>query len=131
LTTVSSRPVGLTFMAALCFAASSCSSATRLPDGALLALEQQWESLAPEGVAELRISRVWPSQVPAKELTPWAPSRETWCVEVDLSNANARANLADATFWIVTRVDKDSLWSAAMLLTMSAIWPYQACELMP
>jgi hypothetical protein len=29
--------------------------------------------------------------------------------------------------WIVTREDEQSEWKAAMLATMSASWPYEAC----
>ena len=131
MTIVPTRAVSLMIMAAVCFAASSCSSAIQLPDNARLALEEQWASLPPDGTAELRISRAWPSQVPARELTPWAPFMETWCVELDLPNAQVQVDSSARTLWIVTRVNKESAWSAAMLLTMSAIWPYKACELAP
>ncbi len=123
-------PLLLAIAALLSLAASACSPAPRLPDGARSALEQAWNAI-PAGAGELHIVRAWPGKASPKELTPWAPETETWCVEVELPATLGIATPSELAIWVVSRPDEKSEWAAGMLLTMSSLWPYQACGLTP
>ncbi len=52
---------------------------------------------------------------------------EIWCVEVQFSGGLTEAAQSDSTIWIVTRESQDAIWNAAWLMTMSSLWPYEAC----
>lgn len=105
---------------------SSCSGPRQLPDGARDALVAYWESLPSHPGVENRIVRAWPGEAPA-QLTSGTPLMETWCVEAEISSADDPSVDGDLLVWIVTRENDETPWSAALLATMSSIWPYQAC----
>ena len=127
----STQPIFLALLKAVSLVAGSCSAQDRLPEGALHEIELQWSAISPGGTAAPHVSRAWRSQRPADQLTPWAPSMETWCVELKRSPSEVEAGGPGSVIWIVTRVDKQSAWSAAPLMIMSSTWPYEACEVVP
>lgn len=120
----------LAIAALLALAMSSCSPGPWLPAAARQALEQAWNAI-PGEVGDLHIVRAWSGKGPAEELTPWAPDMQTWCVEVKPPADPGAAASPELAIWVVTKPDAESDWSAGMLLTMSSLWPYQACEPAP
>jgi hypothetical protein len=109
----------------------SCSAESQLPQGARDALNEHWQTLPTVNSSEYRIVRAWPGEMSSENLTPWAPSTEIWCVEVELSIDQAGSEEPEKMIWIVTRQDEESTWYAALLMAMSSIWPYQACGVVP
>jgi hypothetical protein len=105
---------------------ASCSSSPQLPEGARDALMAYWESLPSYPGVENRIIRAWPGEAPAEGSTPGDPSIEVWCVEAEMSSTDDPSVDGDLV-WIVTRQKDETRWSAALLATMSSLWPYQAC----
>jgi hypothetical protein len=58
-------------------------------------------------------------------------TREVWCVEVDQTLIVEEGEDPIRTVLIVVRQDPRSEWQAAMLMTLSAWWPYEACGVTP
>ena len=110
---------------------ASCSASSPLPQGALDELKEQWQALSMDDRPALHIVRAWPSEVSAEQLAPASPSMETWCVEVELPQGNAASREPGPMIWLVTRADQDASWFAAPLMTMSSLWPYEACGVIP
>ena len=106
---------------------SSCSRLPQLPDGARDALIEYWESLPSYPGVEHRIIRAWSGVTPAEDLTAGVPLMEVWCVEAEISSAVDPSVDGNLLVWIVTRENQEPRWSAALLASMSSIWPYQAC----
>ncbi len=106
---------------------SACSEPEELPEGAREALEAYWESLPSHSGVENRIVRVWPGETPEEGDGPSGPSMETWCVEAEMSSEDAPSVDGELLVWIVMRENREARWSAALLASMSSIWPYQAC----
>ena len=109
------------------FLFTSCYSPPNMPDAAVDALNKQWESVPGYQGSNIEILRAWhgdpPSEVP--------DSFEVWCVEAQPSSNLESSGISQPTIWIVVREDQDAEWTSAMLMTMSAIWPYQACGTEP
>jgi hypothetical protein len=91
------------------------------------ALKAHWQALPGSADSDLHILRAWPGEFPPNSLTPGSPPKELWCVEVHFSGDLAEAARYDSTIWIVTRESQEASWTAAWLMTMSSIWPYEAC----
>jgi hypothetical protein len=106
---------------------TSCSSSPNMPFDAVEALKKQWESVPGYQGSNIEILRAWqgnpPSEVP--------DSFEVWCVEAQPSDKPGLSGKPQPTIWIVVRENQDAEWTSAMLMTMSAIWPYQACGAEP
>ncbi len=109
---------------------ASCSSPPQLPDAARAALIAHWESLPSHPGVWNRTIREWPGEVPT-HLAPWPPLMEIWCVEAEALSSDDPAAGDDRLVWIVTRDNEGARWTAALLATMSSIWPYQACGVAP
>ena len=116
-------PAVLALVAA--FLLLSCTRPEQLPPDARDRLMDTMGAL-PGSAAPAAIVRAWrgagidPSQ-----------AREIWCVEVDQTLIPGGAADSIRTVWIVVREDPDSEWQAAMLVTLSAWWPYEACGVKP
>ena len=109
------------------FLLASCIAPADMPAAALEALNQQWESLPGYQGSSLNILRAWQGEPPAEV----PASMEVWCVEAQpASSLNPEEQLAPF-IWIVVRESQDAEWTSAMLMTMSAMWPYQACGAEP
>ena len=105
---------------------SSCSRSSQLPEGARAALIAYWESLPSDPGVENRIIRAWPGVTPAADSTPVDPIAEVWCVEAEISSEDPAVD-GNLLVWIVTRGDREAPWSAALLMSLSSTWPYEAC----
>lgn len=103
----------------------SCSGVQQFPNGARDALTAYWESLPSHPGVENRIIRAWPGEETTEDAS--ARSKEVWCVEAEVSSADDPSVDGELLVWIVIREDEQTHWSAALLATMSSIWPYQAC----
>jgi len=112
---------------AVCIALVSCSARPELPKEAKEALENYWQSLPSAGKVEYRIVQSWPGTTSSEDTAPWPPSMEIWCVEAE----NASDHESETMIWFVARQSEDSAWDAALLMTMSSIWPYEACGAAP
>ena len=131
LATTSPEMILLASLLAASLLLASCSARSQLPQGAMDELEEQWQHLHTDTSPQLRIIRAWPSEVSAEMLAPSSPSMETWCVEVELSAGNDASRGLEPMIWIVARPDQEVSWFAAPLRTMSSLWPYQACGVVP
>jgi hypothetical protein len=105
---------------------SSCSRSPQLPESARDALMEYWESLPSYPSVENRIIRAWPG-VATEDLTSEAPLMDVWCVEAEISSSDDPSVDGELLVWIVTRENQEAPWSAALLASLSSIWPYQAC----
>jgi hypothetical protein len=94
-------------------------------------LKEQWQAVSMDDRPALHIVRAWPSEVSAEQLVPAPPSMDTWCVEVELSQGNDASSEPAPMIWLVTRADQEASWFAAPLITMSSLWPYEACGVIP
>ncbi|HSF79895.1 MAG TPA: hypothetical protein VLA49_01595 [Anaerolineales bacterium] len=95
------------------------------------ALMERWQSLPGSHSLELKVLRAWQGRQPADALSPGSQPIEIWCVEVQLTGEQNQTGQSESTIWIVTRENQDASWIAAWLMTMSSIWPYQACGTAP
>ena len=109
---------------------ASCSAPSPLPQAAVDELEKQWQTVTTDNSPRLHVVRAWPSEVPAEQLPPSSPSMETWCVEVEPVGKDA-SGAPGPMIWIVTRTGPEATWFAAPLMTMSSLWPYEACGVVP
>ena len=112
------------------FGVAACSSPAQLPADARRALMAYWESLDSAGVGH-QIIRAWPGEFGAQELAPGAAPTEIWCVEAAMSAPADPSVDGEVLVWIVTRENGRAPWSAAMLASLSATWPYEACGQAP
>ena len=124
---VSTRMLLLAVLVSASHGLSSCSRPPQLPEGARDALIAYWASLPSHPGVEHRIIRAWPGEAPADDLTLGPPLMETWCVEAEISSPEDPSVDGAPLVWIVTRENEETRWSAALLASMSSIWPYQAC----
>lgn len=131
LTKVSNRMVLPAVLVTVSLGLSSCSGAQELPEGARVALEAYWESLPSHPGVESSIVRAWPGEAAADASTSEALPMETWCIEAEMSSADDSSVDGDLLVWIVMRENDGSRWSAALLASMSSLWPYQACGEVP
>jgi hypothetical protein len=106
---------------------ASCSSPAKIPQAALEALEAQWLALPGSVNPDLRVLRAWPGDQPLATVPPGSTEMEIWCVEVQVSAGPAEVGGSGSTIWIIIRDNQDTSWEAAWLMTMSSLWPYQAC----
>lgn len=98
-----------------------------MPVAAVEALKMQWESVPGYQGSNIEILRAWQGNPPSE-----APdSFDVWCVEAQPSSNLESSVIPQPTIWIVVRENQDAEWTSAMLMTMSAIWPYQACGAEP
>jgi len=108
------------------FLLTACSPSNQLPHEARQVLEEQIAAL-PGSISGFQIGRAWKGAAPTGESTPWPSSMQVWCVEVETEFDPETEVESQPVIWIVTRTDESSEWTAAMLMTMSSLWPYQAC----
>ena len=106
---------------------NSCSSPNRLPQAAEKALETYWQSLPSYPTITNQIQQVWPGVVPAETIMPLSSNMDIWCVITEITAADDVSIIGENVTWIVFRNDEGADWTAAMLATMSALWPYEAC----
>ena len=118
---------GLVILLATALGVSSCASATSLPEGARDALVGYWRSLPADPGVEHRITRAWLGEVDPDGPTSGAPTMEVWCVEAEMSSESDPSVDGSRLVWIVVRQTPDATWSAALLASLSSLWPYQAC----
>lgn len=109
---------------------SACATTPQLPDEARDALVSYWESLPSYLDVENRISRAWPGDAEG-DLDSGALPREIWCVEAAIYAADDPSVDGELLVWIVTRENREARWSAALLASLSSLWPYQACGVGP
>ncbi len=103
---------------------ASCSSASSFPPDAERALEAYWQSLPSYPTITYQTQQAWPG---VESATPRAPNMEVWCVETEITAAEDVSLIGETLTWIVIRDNQDADWTAAMLATMSSLWPYEAC----
>ena len=109
------------------FLLASCTAPPDMPAAALDALNKQWESLPGYQGSSLDILRAWQGEPPAEV----PASMEVWCVEARPASSLNPEEQPVPFIWIVMRESQDAEWTSAMLMTMSAMWPYQACGAEP
>ena len=109
----------------------SCSAQRRLPKGANDALIQHWASLPGSKLHEIRVLRAWPGELPQDVASEETNPNEVWCVETELSGTENDTAPIESVIWFVTKIDDQGDWTAVPLMTMSSIWPYQACGVVP
>jgi hypothetical protein len=85
-----------------------------------------WESLPSYPSVENRIIRAWPGEA-TEDLTSGVLPTEIWCVEAEISSAADPSVDGELLVWIVTRENQEARWSAALLASLSSLWPSQAC----
>ena len=85
-----------------------------------------WESLPSYPVVENRIIRAWPGKA-SEDLASGTPPMDVWCVEAEISSPDDPSVDGEPIVWIVTRQHQEARWSAALLASLSSLWPYQAC----
>lgn len=105
---------------------SSCSRSPQFPDDARDALMAYWEALPSDPEVENRIIRAWPGET-NEDLDLAARPKEVWCVEAEIYSAKDPSVDGERLMWIVTRENREARWSAALLASLSSLWPYQAC----
>lgn len=110
---------------------NACTPPTQLPEGARLALNRQWDSFPGSTTHDLTIVRAWQGKLP-RDAEPASPQpMEIWCVETRLLSKQPASGETETIIWFITKVNDDAPWETAPLMTMSSIWPYQACGVMP
>jgi len=124
---VSTRMLLMAILISASHGLSSCSRPPQLPEGARDALIAYWESLPSHPGVEHRIIGAWPGEAPAEDLTLGVPLMEVWCVDAEISSTDDPSVDGNVLEWIVIRENEEPRWSAALLASMSSIWPYQAC----
>jgi hypothetical protein len=90
------------------------------------------------GLALLSVSLLLTSCTPPKLpedaqealLAYWA-ELEIWCVETRISAPSDPTVDGEKMIWIVIRENQEAPWKAALLATMSSLWPYEACGSVP
>lgn len=105
---------------------TSCVPPSGIPSDGLDALEHEWQSLPGSSDYALEVLRSWRARQP-----PQIPSTEIWCVEVQPASPSHDLGEVEPTIWIVMKESDSSTWTAAWLLTMSALWAYESCDLVP
>lgn len=103
---------------------------SELPEDARDALVAYWESLPSAPDIDHRVTDAWQGEPPADGADPGATPIEVWCVEAEISSDDADID-GTRTVWIVTRRDRETTWSAALLASLSSTWPYEACATSP
>ena len=103
----------------------------KLPRDAKDALLAYWTFLPSPSAYEYRIIQAWQGAVPAEDKIALPPEMEVWCVETRISAPNDPAVNGEKLIWIVTRETQEAHWRAALLATMSSLWPYEACGSLP
>ena len=115
---------GLALLLATALGLSSCASTTSLPEDAREALVGYWESLAADPGVEHRNTDAWPGTVDRDGPMSGA---QIWCVEAEMSSEADPTVDGSRLVWIVVRQTPEATWSAALLASLSAMWPYEAC----
>ena len=105
---------------------ASCTSPT-MPGDAKEALLDQWASLPSPPGFEHHIIQAWQGATPTQDTIALAPEMETWCVETRISAPSDPTIDGEKLIWIVIRENHEARWNAALLATMSSLWPYEAC----
>jgi hypothetical protein len=109
----------------------SCTPPSQLPESAFSALNRQWDSLPGSATHDLTVLRSWQGQIPPDaDPAPTSPM-DVWCVETLLSSNQPYSGESETVIWIITRTSDDATWESAPLMTMSSLWPYQACGVAP
>jgi hypothetical protein len=116
--------IGILLLAASLLA--SCVREQPLPADARQALEEHVAGL-PGAQAGYQILTSWKGRNPRGVFPAGEVAPEIWCAEVEFQFEIDIGDDSPRAIWIVTRLGEDSPWTSAMLLTMSAMWPYEAC----
>jgi hypothetical protein len=105
---------------------TSCAP-SKLPGDAKEALMDHWASFPSSPGIEHHIIRAWQGASPTQDTSGLAPELETWCVETRISAPSDPSVDGEKLVWIVIRGNQEARWNAALLATMSSLWPYEAC----
>jgi hypothetical protein len=103
----------------------------KLPEDAQEALLAYWASLPSPPGFEHHIIQAWPGATMTQGTIPLAPELEIWCVETRISAPSDPTVDGEKMIWIVIRENQEAPWKAALLATMSSLWPYEACGSVP
>jgi hypothetical protein len=103
----------------------------KMPADAEEAILAHWASLPSPPGLEHQIIQVWQGAAPKQETITLPPGMETWCVEASISAPSDPAVDGETLIWIVIRENQEARWNAALLATMSSLWPYEACGKVP
>jgi hypothetical protein len=122
--------LGTTFLAASLLLAS-CEPPPKLPEDAKKALFDYWASLPSPTDFEHHIIQAWQGATLKEDVITLPPGRETWCVETSVSAPYDPSLDGEKLIWIIIRENQEAPWIAALLATMSSIWPYEACGRAP
>lgn len=106
---------------------AGCGGPPEIPQGALDALQERWQSLPGSEQADLQILRAWQGELSADPPTDLLPTMEVWCFEVQLKGELPEPEASIPFDWIVFRERETAPWQATPLMVMSALWPYEAC----
>jgi hypothetical protein len=119
------RRTATAMLAVLVLGVAACGNAG-LPGDARDALESYWGSLPSDTGIEYRVTRAWQGErvggLPSGELAP----TDVWCVETETAADDPSLD-GSRLVWIVSREDAETQWTPALLVTLSANWPYEAC----
>lgn len=109
----------------------SCAPQPPLPGSAISALDSTWAALPGSATHDLSILRAWPGKMPQGSDPQAATPVEIWCIETSISAGEDGSTGAEKMIWISTRTGVDAAWITVPLMTMSSLWPYQACGVGP
>ena len=122
--------LGTTFLVAS-LVLTSCEPPQKLPQDAREALSDYWASLPSTTEFEHHIVQVWQGTAVSENVITLPPEREIWCVETSVSAPYDPSLDGEKLIWIIIRENQEARWNAALLATMSSIWPYEACGRAP
>ncbi len=106
---------------------AGCGGPPKIPQGALDALQERWQSLPVSETGSLEIARAWQGELPADAPAGLPPTTEVWCFDIQLKSELPELEALTPFVWIVFRERESAPWQATPLMVMSALWPYQAC----
>ena len=121
--------LGVTFLCMSVFLVSCASP--KMPGDVEEALLDLWASLPSPPGFEYHIIQAWQGAAPTQDTIALAPDLETWCVETRISAPSEPTVDGEKLIWIVIRENQEARWKAALLATMSSLWPYEACGGVP
>jgi hypothetical protein len=110
---------------------ASCTTPSELPNNANEALLDYWASLPSPSGFEHHIIQAWQGANLTENMVTLAAEMEIWCVETRISAPNDPTVDGEKLIWIVIRENQEAQWNAALLATMSSLWPYEACGSVP
>jgi hypothetical protein len=112
---------------ALCLALAGCKARAQLPVDAMGALQNTWSELDLPRDEWPETVRAWQGDMSRVTDDPTVSTTELWCVETAQNTGTDVSIGGETLIWIVVRSSKQDEWQAALLMTMSSLWAYQAC----